>query len=146
MGVSGCWVWRQVGGRTEGGVRRGCEPGVGRGGWEGGRKKPRQALEARRLRHAERTVLPAVAQSKKGRGGAGGSGESGVRREVVTAGGASGEGRGVAVPPGWRCPVRRVRGVGRGCSTDFGPELGPGAWWCVAVVGESCYRCPTTRR
>ena len=69
MGVGGCWVWRQVGGRTEGGVRRECEPGVGRGGLEGGRKKPRQALEARRLRHAERTVLPAVAQSKKGGGG-----------------------------------------------------------------------------
>ena len=50
-------------------MHRGCEPGVGRGGWEGGRKKPRQALEARRLRHAERTVLPAVAQSKKGGGG-----------------------------------------------------------------------------
>ena len=42
---------------------------MGRGGWEGGRKKPRQALEARRLRLAERTVLPAVAQSKKGGGG-----------------------------------------------------------------------------
>ena len=70
----------------------------------------------------------------------------GVRREAVTIGGASGEGRGVVVPPGWRCPVRRVRGVGRGCSTNFGPELGPGVWWWVAVVGESRYRCPTTRR
>ena len=31
----------------------------------------------------------------------------------------------MAAPPGWRCPVRHARGVGRGCSTDFGPELGP---------------------
>ena len=31
-------------------------------GVAGGREKPRQALRARRLRHAERTVLPAVAQ------------------------------------------------------------------------------------
>ena len=36
--------------------------GVGRGGRPGEREKPRQALRARRLRHAERTVLPAVAQ------------------------------------------------------------------------------------
>ena len=43
--------------------------GVGRGGRAGGREKPRQALRARRLRHAERTVLPAVAQMQKGGGG-----------------------------------------------------------------------------
>ena len=36
--------------------------GVGRGGRAGEREKPRQALRARRLRHAQRTVLPAVAQ------------------------------------------------------------------------------------
>ena len=92
---------------------------MGRGGWEGGRKKPTQALEARRLRHAERTVLPAVAQSKKGGGGLGGLAwvgavaGRGVRRAVVTVGGegwgaASGEGRGAAAPSGVRCPVRRV--------------------------------------
>ena len=46
----------------------GASYGVGWGwgvsvGLVGGRKgKPRQALRARRLRHAERTVLPAVAQ------------------------------------------------------------------------------------
>ena len=36
--------------------------GVGRGGRAGEWEKPRQALRARRLRHAERTVQPAVAQ------------------------------------------------------------------------------------
>ena len=65
-GVGGCWLWRQAHGRPVPGV------GVGSGaGWAGGgQKKPRQAREARRLRHAERTVLRAVAQSKK-RGGGG---------------------------------------------------------------------------
>ena len=58
LGVGGRWVWCQAG-------------GSGAGWTGGGQKKPRQALRARRLRHAERTVLPAVAQSKKGKGGAG---------------------------------------------------------------------------
>ena len=68
--AAGCGV-RQVGGRWEDGGRP--VPGAGFGGgvgWAGGgQKNSRQALEARRLRHAERTVLPAVAQSKKGGGG-----------------------------------------------------------------------------
>ena len=56
-----------------GAQQRGAAQGrsVGRGGWEGVRKEPRQALKARRLWHAERTVLPAVAQSKKGGEGLG---------------------------------------------------------------------------
>ena len=72
-------------------------PGAGvRGGVEwagGGKEKPRQALKARRLRHAEQTVLPAVAQSKKGGGGlvgqalAGAVAGCGVLCAVVTAGG-----------------------------------------------------------
>ena len=65
LGVGGRWVWCQVGGRLALGAGVGC--GAGWAG--GGQKKPRQALEARRLQHAERTVLPAVAQSKKGGGG-----------------------------------------------------------------------------
>ena len=35
---------------------------------------------------------------------------------------------------------------GCGSSTVCGPELGSGGWWRVAVVGESCYRRPTTRK
>ena len=40
-------------------------------------------------------------------------------------GGASGEGRGKAALSGLRCPVQRVRGAGRGCSTDVSPGQGP---------------------
>ena len=69
------------------------------GGW-GARKKPKQALEARRLRHAERTVLPAVAQSKKVGAVAG----RGVRSVVVSVGGDCG---------GWR--VRMARAGVQGC-------------------------------
>ena len=58
--VAGC------GARRVGGLRRGLVLGVGWGGLVGGTKSRWQALEARRLRHAERTVLPGVAQSKKG--------------------------------------------------------------------------------
>ena len=81
-------------------------------------------------------MLPVVAQSKKGGGGGlgglawvGAVAGRGVRRAVVTVGGegwgASVEGRVAAAPSGVRCPVRRVRGAGRGCLTDVGPELGP---------------------
>ena len=65
LGVGGRWVWCQAGGRLAPGAGVGC--GAGWAG--GGQKKPRQALEARGLWHAEQTVLPAVAQGKKGGGG-----------------------------------------------------------------------------
>ena len=89
LGVGGHWVWCQAGGRLAPGAGVGC--GAGWAG--GGQKKPRQALQARRLRHAERTVLLAVAQSKKGGGGLVGPAWAravvgcGVRRLVASAGG-----------------------------------------------------------
>ena len=138
--------------------------GAGAGG---GGKKPRQALKARRLRHAERTVLPAVAQRRKGGRpgrsrvvGAAGCGVGGVG---VSVGGASGGGlecgggttsvgRDGGVP--FRAALRGPRAVwcarGGGGSKDNGPELGPR---CVVgggvriVGGVSCGGvgvCPAT--
>ena len=114
---------------------RGREPGVGRAGQVGGRKKPRQALEARRLRHAEQTVLLAVAQSKKGGGGlvrpvwVGAVAGRGVRRAVVSAGG---EGRGVRLSRGG------VSGAAcRGCGVWVldGLRSRDGHWGLVACGG-----------
>ena len=94
--VRRCWAWvvAGCGARRVGGSRRGRVLGVGRVGLVWGQKKPRQALEACKLLHAERTVLPAVAQSKQG-GGVGLAGPSwawavvgcGARRVVALAGG-----------------------------------------------------------
>ena len=106
LGAGGRRVWCQAGGRLAPGAGVGC--GAGWAG--GGQKKPRQALEARRLRHAERTVLPAVAQSKKG-GGGGGPGVGGGRRWVRrTLRGGVGWGTGMGRACG------KGRGVGRGVS------------------------------
>ena len=119
LGVRGRWVWCQAGGRLAPGAGVGC--GAGWAG--GGQKKPRQALEARRLRHAERTVLPAVAQSKKGGGGLVGPAWAGVvvgcdlRRAVASAGG---EGWGVRVVRGG------VSGVGARLSAVQSWALGVG--------------------
>ena len=74
-----------------------------------------------------------------------------VRRAVVTVGG---EGWGVRLARGGvrrrrpacgvRCGVSGVRGEGaRQTSVQ---SWAPGEWWCVAVVGESCYRRPTPRK
>ena len=132
VGEGGGWVGE--GGRGEG-ISRGKRSGPGGSGMQS-EQCYRQWRKVRRRGGGGLAGLARVG-AVAGRG---------VRREVVTVGGASGEGRGVAAPLRWRCPVRRVRGVGRGCSTNIGPELGPGVRWCVGVLGESCYRCPTTRR
>ena len=107
----------------------------------------RQALEARRLRHAERTVLPAVAQRKKDGGWvgpkrAGAVAARGVRCAVVSAGG---EGCGARVAWGG------VSGAAcRGCRVweldCLRSRVGLRGRWRVVVVGVSCYRCPTTRK
>ena len=145
LGVGGRWVWCQVGGRLAPGAGVGC--GAGWAG--GGQKKPRQALEARRLRHVERTVLLAVAQSKKGGGGGWwarrGRGPS-LGAVYVARWRRLGERGGVGVWQGEGCRARRVGDVGCGRSTVCGPELVSGVRWRVVVVGVSCYRCLTTRK
>ena len=138
LGVGGRWVWCQAGGRLAPGAGVGC--GAGWAG--GGQKKPRQALEARRLRHAERTVLPAVAQSKKGGGGVGGPGVGVGRRWVRrTSRGGVGWGRGM----GRACGKGRVSGAAcRGCRVW---ELDclrsrAGLWGSVACGGGGCVLLP----
>ena len=151
-------------GGGESGVRRPpcCSGGALAGGGEGGGKKPRQALQARRLRHAERTVLPAVALRRKGVRpgrsrvvGAAGCGVGGVGVSVGGAGGGglefggvtTGVGRGGGVP--FRAALRGPRpvwcgrgGLDRQRSTAGPPVRGRGGcqdcgrrvvWWCGGV-------------
>ena len=150
-------VWRC----THGGVGRGRGLRVRWGAREGGGggKKPGQVLEARSLRHAERTVLPAVAQRRKGggRNGLEAAGEGGARRwwcrrvwgvGLVAKGWSEGRGTsGVTRGGGCRFGPRRVGCAwcgalrGGGTSIDNGPELGP-----ERVVGggggrEECGGC-----
>ena len=139
--------WRAPVAAWAGGVGRGW---VGAGG-RGAGKKARQALEARRLRHAERTVLPAVAQSKK-RGGwrvwRGWGPSLGVASvawlwpsgAIVGGGGCvwQGQGCGGAV---WRAESGAACwGGGAGRSKDFGSELGPPVCGGVRRWGV----CPAT--
>ena len=115
--------------------------------WWGGGKKPRQALKARRLRHAERTVLPAVAQRKKGGGREGVAAGCGVCCAVLSVGGDGGGGEGglLLVRAGVRacCPVCCARCAvsgGGGRSTDIRSEVGP---QCVLACGGVGV-CPAT--
>ena len=124
VGEGGWWVGEGGGG---GGISRGKRSGPGGSGMQ----SDQCCLQWRKVRRGGGLAGLARVGAVAGRG---------VRREVVTVGGASGEGRGVAAPLGWRCPVRRVRGVGRGCSTDIGQSWAPGCggvwgWWVSPATG-----------
>ena len=138
--MGGRWVWCQAGGRLAPGAGVGC--GARWAG--GGQKKPRQALEARRLRHAERTVLPAVAQSKKGGGGLVGPAwawavvGAGVRRVVASAGGER-----------WGARVVSGGVSGAACRRCRVGELDclrsrAGLWGSVACGGGGCVLLPVS--
>ena len=138
LGVGGRWVRCQAGGRLAPGAGVGC--GAGWAG--GGQKKPRQALEARGLWHAERTVLPAVAQSKKGGGGwwaRSGRGPS-LGAAYVARRWRLGERDGARVWQAEGCRARRVGDVGCGSSSVRGSESGSGVggvwwWWVCPATG-----------